>query len=651
MSLADQLARAERLLAARAYAAARAAFEDVLRAHPATRSALVRLGQIALTTHDYADACAALEQALALGGEDAEVTYLLGRAQRAVGAVDLAEASFRRALALDARHDRSWTSLGTLLNSTGRPDEAEASLRRAIAVHPGSAEAHLNLGNLLAASARPDEARTCLEASVRLAPHLAAAHCALGRVLLDLRQPVEACIPAFETALRCDPAHYDALLLLAQCQLRAGAFEAAAAAAEAARRLRPGDPVPQLLLCNALIGADRPEPALSLCTQVLAEEPRHAEALLVSARALERLGRSTDAHAAYEAALAAAPDDPSVQLAAAQFFLRQRDFARGWRLYEARHDARIADAQLARSLPFPQWQGEALAQKTLLVTAEQGLGDEIMFASSLRELQQQGARLYVECDRRLAPLLERSFPGLIAIGVSPDLRVRDDSLARRLEELPAPDFWVRTGTQHGRLRPSLESFPRAGAWLHADPARVTRWRNLLNETGNRLCVGLSWRGGMALTHAASRSCGLARLQPLLELTGITFVSLQYGAEAALEVEDFRNSTGLGLLHAQAAHDDYEETAALVASLDLVVTVCTALVHLAGALGTRTLVLAPVVPEWRYGSAGATMPWYPSVEVLRQPAAGAWSPVVDDVRTRLGALLADADCASRSVSEP
>jgi hypothetical protein len=296
------------------------------------------------------------------------------------------------------------------------------------------------------------------------------------------------------------------------------------------------------------------------------------------------------------------------------------EFADGWRAYELRL---LSEGRIPRKFPCPRWRGEPLEGKTILVHAEQGLGDEIMFASCVPDLLAAGARCVIDCHPKLGTLFARSFPqALVHTGL------QDDDVAW-LAAYPAPDYETPAGSLPLHLRAHPEAFPRHAGYLAADPEKVARWRERLAGLGAGLKVGISWRGGTPGTRAPLRSLTLPQLDPILQTGGTRFVSLQYGTQPA-EVEAFQARLGARFVHWQEALDDYDETAALVCALDLVVSVCTAVVHLSGALGRPAWVMTPFSPEWRYGHAGETMIWYPSVRLFRQPGLGAWPPVIDAV---------------------
>jgi hypothetical protein len=182
----------------------------------------------------------------------------------------------------------------------------------------------------------------------------------------------------------------------------------------------------------------------------------------------------------------------------------------------------------------------------------------------------------------------------------------------------------------------LQDFPRHEGYLQANAERCVMWRERLSALGPGLKVGISWKGGTLLSRSPLRSIPLPEWGPIFDVPGVRFVSLQYG-DAAATVRPLAPRHGTRIVHWQEAIDDYEECAALVSALDLVISVQTAVVHLTGALGKPGWVLVPYCPEWRYGAAGNTMPWYPSLRIFRQSSFGDWDPVVATVARELAAL--------------
>jgi Tfp pilus assembly protein PilF len=309
--------------------------------------------------------------------------------------------------------------------------------------------------------------------------------------------------------------------------------------------------------------------------------------------------------------------------------LKAGHFEEGWREYESRYSS---DVWIPRPYTFPRWDGQPLAVGRLLVVAEQGLGDQVMFASCMPDVLRRAPDCVLECDPRLEPLMRRSFPGAHVRGGALEGPVPPwpEALTPIAAQIPA-------GSLPGLFRNRLEDFPRHSGYLVADPERVAAWRARLAELGSGPVIGVSWRGGSVTSRRDLRSMPLDLLAPVAREVGATLVSLQY-TDCADELRQFHATHGVRVHHWQDAIDDYDQTAALVCALDAVVSVCTSIVHLTGALGRPGLVLVPFAAEWRYGDDGDTMPWYPSVRLFRQPRPLDWLPVVEALRGRLAQMV-------------
>jgi tetratricopeptide (TPR) repeat protein len=369
------------------------------------------------------------------------------------------------------------------------------------------------------------------------------------------------------------------------------------------------------------------EPALAAIERALALGLEDVETLAAYGVALHEVGRLEDALEAYEAARSLDPEHVGARFHRAITLLTLGRFAEGWPDYELRL---LSEDRPRRAFPFPRWSGESLAGKTILVYGEQGLGDEILFASCFRELIAAASRCVIDCSPQLEAIFRRSFPAATVRGGRQDEPI-DWALSLGV------DVQIPAGSLPLHLRAAGAAFPAHEGYLRADPARVAHWRERLQALRPGRVIGISWRGGTPRTRTERRSLSLADLAPLLRDPGSRFVSLQYGPDAATEVERFASQTAIRVHHWPEAIDDYGETAALATALDGIVSVCTAIVHLGGALGRPVWVAAPRVPEWRYGVSGDHMPWYPSVRLIRRRDAQSWSPVVDAIRGELRAF--------------
>jgi hypothetical protein len=434
----------------------------------------------------------------------------------------------------------------------------------------------------------------------------------LGGLLIDAARQLYAGIPSPEQEARAQALYRDAVASLrASLEARPdpavhracgialrelGDLPAAHAAFEAAHRLRPHD---------ARFGAD-----LAFSFQCLGD----------TRRALE----------IYEQTLAAQPQDANAHAGYALSLLGAGNFARGWDEYEWR--LRVPDTTRGAPAPVPQWAGEALGGKTLLVRSEQGIGDEVMFASCLPDLLAAGAHCIVECSVRLTALFARSFPGVQVIA-------RNRNQPPDWAALGAIDYQCAAGSLPRWLRRSAADFPGT-AYLRADPARVAAWRERLGDGPQGLRVGIAWTGGLPGTLRAARSLTLDALEPLLALPNARFVALELGdCSAAVAAMQQRSGARIDSWPGVAANPD--EAAALVGALDALVCVPTAMAHLAGALGRPVWVLVPGVGTWRYLWQGDRMPWYGSMRLLRRAPGAAPRSVVEQAREALAALTRSA----------
>ena len=389
--------------------------------------------------------------------------------------------------------------------------------------------------------------------------------------------------------------------------------------------LDPGFALAHHNFADLLISLKRPAEAMVRCRAALELDPSLAETYRTLGLSLEHQGRYEEAIAAHRESAARGGSRPAADFGEALVRLLIGEFQAGWEKYEARLEAPSVRS-LHERFDYPRWRGASLARRTLLVPREQGLGDEIMFASCFGELTPVAGRCFITCDRRLEPLFARSFPAATFVsGTEAELRER---LARE-----AVDFQLPAGSLPLVFRARREDFPSHTGYLRADPARVEHWRARLAALGGGRWIGISWRGGIPATGRSRRSIALADLRPLLEVPGTRFVSLQYGAVAD-ELAALERNHAIRVEHLPEVIESSDDTAALICALERTVSVCTAVIHLAGALGRPVQVMVPSIPEWRYGARGEAMPWYPSVRLVRQRVAGDWRPVLEQVRASL-----------------
>lgn len=374
----------------------------------------------------------------------------------------------------------------------------------------------------------------------------------------------------------------------------------------------------------ALQRLGRHEEALRCYETVMRLAPENADAWYNAALIHHLQGDGAQAEGLYQGALRANPQHPEAHREYSMLRLVQGDYSESvWSSFRHRRNCEGFKPTESRC-PASLWNGEPLQGKTILVYGEQGLGDEILFASCYRDLIAQAGLCIIETEPRLEKLFRRSFPTAAVFG-----RQREAELA---DLYPETAFKVPCGDLPLHFRQSLEAFPRRDAYLYAGTEAVERWRKVLGELGAGLKIGISWRGGTERTGQAHRSIDLEQWRTVLSIPGIHFVNLQYD-ECAADLA-YASKLGLQVHHWPEAIADYDETAALARALDCVITVTTSLAHLAGALGQTVWILTNTAPRWCYLAQGTTTPWYPSARIFRQSHAGNWGEVMKQVADAL-----------------
>ena len=504
--------------------------------------------------------------------------------------------------------------------------DARAAIEMALSACPDDAALNYQVGLRHLADGDAAAALDYFHLALHYAPDLFPACAARVKALLALdRQSEEA--EAYRDYLQANPGHAGAAYALALWHHARGEHDLAL------DLLRPlvGRQPPHRDACNLLgliLGREfgQFEEGERLLRLALAPDPLWPVALSNLGWILLEKGDYAQGLKLLDAALARDPDDHETRLVRSYMNLKRGEFGQGWRDYEARHHSRFA---LRRPFHFPQWDGTPISGKTLLIYGEQGFGDQIMFASCFEDAIARAGRCIIECDPRLVALFRRSFA---SAGVEADMRGEAPAWLAHMQPI---DCQIPMGSLPGIFRKRWEEFPRHTGYLRAAPERVAYWRARLDALGSGPKIGLSWRGGVAATRRHLRSLALEEFLPVLRLPA-KFVSLQYG-DCTDDLNALSREHGVILPHWQDALDDYDETAALVCALDLVVSVCTAVIHLAGALGKPVWILVPAIAEWRYLDRGETLPWYPSSRLFRQTQAGEWHDAVGQIARELRQL--------------
>ena len=560
------------------------------------------------------------------------VSQRLALAERLVEDGDLGQAQrvIAELLAGDPRDACALHLAGRIERLAGRTDAALARLEQAAEIAPERVATRLEIAALHRSALNLEAAYDELALALHYEPENATAHYELGS-LHRQRGNQESAIECLRKAIALDPSHALAHAELGFLYLKKELYDEALEVLERGVELDAKSFAVQSNLGYVYVKLEQYERAHELYSRLCAKMPRSILWPRINlGNALDHTGRFEEAERVYSHILAYEPHNYAAHWNRADNLLARGEFETGWPEYQYR--LQMEGIWHPRLVPFAPWKGESLDGKTVVISAEQGLGDQIMFASCLQEVTAGAAKVVLECDHRLEALFQRSFPQVKVIGS------RQEMVPTWLREAAPADFHIPAGSMPGFVRRKLSDFPEHRGYLRADPQKVARWKEWLESLGAGLKVGLSWRGGTRGTRRRLRSLSLEDLLPLLRLPGCRFVCLQYG-DVAGDLERMRAEHGIAIAYRKEAIADYDETAALCAALDLTVSVCTSVIHLNGALGKPAWVMVPSVPEWRYGRRGERMPWYPSVKLLRQAQGAEWAQVIERVRGALQRRIA------------
>jgi len=532
-----------------------------------------------------AEAEALYKKILAIRPHHAQGTHLLGVLAHQAGRGDVAIALMRSSIALDGGVPAFHGNLGNVLLQRGEPDAAADSFQRAIALAPDRPEFHLRLAQARMAQGRLDDAARGYERGLALDPNNADALTNLGTAYQALGRPDRA-VQCFRRALELRPEHFEALYNLGNALAESGAF------AE----------------------------SVAIYDSIVARQPDFLDAHVNRANAMRDMGRLADAEAGLRRLLAIAPSFAEGHKNLGHVLLLAGKLAEGWDEYEWRWRA-PSYAGPRREFAQPRWQGEDIGGRTLLLHAEQGLGDAIQFFRYAMLAQPRG-RIVIEVPRPLVRLFaNQAGAGTVVAAGDP---------------LPAFDLQCPFFSLPRVFHTDLESISHAVPYLKADTAAESAWRARL--AGGKPRIGIAWSGNPRHANDRNRSVPLAQLAAFIERSGADWHAVQTDLREG-DADLVARSPNL------TRHDeslgDLADTAALMSCLDLIVSVDTAPAHLAGALGKPVWVLLPFAPDWRWMLGRADSPWYPTMRLFRQEKPGDWTEPIARVEAAFAAWLAGA----------
>jgi Flp pilus assembly protein TadD len=582
--------------------------------------------------HYQAGRLAEAEDAFARGvaaqPDHADAWCMLGIVRRARGDLDGAAAAYREALRVRPDFPEAVNNLSNVLVLQGRTEEAAANYRELLRLRPNYPEGHNNLGVALRNLGRLDEAEACYREALRFRPQYPDAVNNLGD-LLSRREQFETAAEHYRTALRLRPDYPEAHCNLGVALCRLGRLDEAEEHQRTAIALRPGYAEAHYNLGWTRIERGDFEGAAAAFREALRLKPGYPEANWNLAYVLRALGDTEAALACYREHLRLAPEDADGHLAQALTWLMTGDYERGWPEYEWRWRSKEF---IARPFNRPRWDGSPLDGKTILIHAEQGLGDTIQYVRYASLVKQRGGTVVVECSPALVRL----------VGTCPGV----DRVVASGTPLPPFDVEIPMMSLPAVFGTTLQTVPASVPYLFPEPELVEHWRRELAPV-REFKVGICWQGNPKYRGDRYRSVPLAAFEPLARVPGVRLYSLQKGHG----VEQLAPPGGLGFEVTDLASrldertGPFRDTAAVLTVLDLVVSADTATAHLAGALGVPVWVLHSAAGHFCWLLDREDSPWYPTARLFRQRRVGAWG----DVFARAADALRDRVTGRRGIA--
>ena len=549
--------------------------------------------------------------------EPSTIQYALDLAvqHHQAGRLHEAEKIYRQILAQQPGNAGVLLNLGVIAGQMGRNDVAVELIGRVIALNPNFAEAHFNLGVALKEPSQVERAIVAFQRAVALKPNYVQAHYFLGNARKD-KGEFDQAIAAYQKAIALGPNHADAHNNLGIALKDKGRIDEAIAAFQRAIAIRADFAGAHYNLGIVLKDAGQLDGAIVAYHTSIALNPNKAEVHGNLGNALKEKGEFEAAVEAYRRATILDPNLVEAHYNFALVLLLHGEWEQGWPEYEWRW--KLREFQLSqREFSQPIWDSSDLNGRTILLHAEQGFGDAIQFMRYVPLVAGRGGRVIVE----VRPQLLRLMRGLAGV----------EEWISSGEPIPAFDVRCSLMSLPHRFGTTLQTIPGQEP-LRVNLDLVQTWQRRLGSKSSGLKIGLAWAGSPTFKGDRTRSMSLDRLEPLSQVGGVTFYSIQKGAAAAQAEQP---PSGLQLVNLSPDLQDFADTAAVMSAMDLVITTDTSVAHLAGALGRPVWVMLQFVPDWRWLLDRQDCPWYPTMRLFRQNSPGDWAGVIASVVRELG----------------
>jgi tetratricopeptide (TPR) repeat protein len=595
---------------------------QAIAAAPEVASYYNTLGYLLRLGGHYSDAVAALERAIALQADYADAFNNLGIAHAESGSLEAAEKAYRKAMDCRSEFPEAQNNLGNLLYRMGRIEESLAAFDAATTLRPDYAEAHANRGDAFLNQGKLAEAAEAYRKAVEAGPNWPNGWYKLGNAFFQANQ-FDNALKAYQRCIDLNPNFMRGLTNLGATLEKLARYEEAAMILRHALVLSPNDVSALKNLGHVVLKLGHVGEGLHLLRRAVELSPEDADAHYSLGNALLRMERLQEALNCYKRVRDLQPTAARAYFAPAAVLLMNGQYNEGWATYESRFDMAAYKSNVA-NVHERLWDGSPLAGRRLLVHVEQGFGDTLMFiryVPLLRERVGEGA-IYLACEPELHSILQ-SLPGVDGVfKLGSDQKVTYDVQVPLLS-LP------------NRFRTTVETIPSKVPYIRPPEKAKTR----VARRDGRLAVAFIWAGRPTHSDDRFRSCNLNWFRALFDIPGVDFYSIQWGPRAAeLKPDEARDN----VFNLSDSLTDFGETAAIIDQMDLVISIDSAVAHLAGALGKPVWTILAFGGEWRWLFRREDTPWYPTMRLFRQHILGDWRPVFQRIGGALQQLAAGAN---------
>ena len=610
-------------------------YQEILQILPQHADALHLLGVIAYQKKEYQIAADLITQAIKINSSQHSFFNNLGLVLKEQKKLDQAIQAFHQSIEINPRFTEGHNNLGIVLQKQEKYNEAIKAYRSAIKLQPNNMEACSNLGKLLQQKEQLGEATKIFRRAIKHHPNDAELYYHLGTTLYK-RGRLKQATQAYQKTIELQPNHTEAHYNLGLALQEQEQSNYASQAYQQAIALEPNFVAPYNNLGILLTKQRKFDQAIKTYQQSIQIDPNNAEIYNNLGVIFQELGEFEKSTKSYQQAIKINPKFAEAHKNLGISLLLKGELYNGWKHYEWRH--KCDEFPIGnRTFPQPIWDGSNIKGKSILVWAEQGIGDQIMFASIFEDLLKTEVDTIVECERRLIPLFQRSFPQI-------DFVPRENLIQPRLldnnidYQIPIAELgqWFRTEERN--------FLSTKHPYLYACPKKSAKIRSKYQQLANgKMLAGISWKStGIGDTRAKIKSIILENWQPILSRQDCFFINLQYG-NVKQEIEEHisnQNDISLYLDNDIDSLENLDDFAAQVAALDLVISTSNATVHMAGALGKTVWTLLPYIPDWRWMLKREYTPWYPSMKLFRQTYMNDWSNVLQQVSLELNQYISD-----------